>query len=365
LYIGSKDGLEKKIIEKLKIPFKSVLTGKLRRYFSWQNFLDLFKIPIGILQSIFILKKFNPDVIFSKGGYVSVPVVIAGFFLRKRIVLHESDISIGLANKICSFFADEILLANEISKKYFKNKKITVVGIPVRKSILSGSKEKARKLLGFDDKKPVLLVMGGSLGAQAINEVIFEVLEEILKRFQVIHIIGKRKNLESNVVNVSNVASVRHAYKLYGNYRSFEYVDENLADFYALTDLIISRAGANALAEFACLQKKVLLIPLSKFASRGDQIENAEDFIKKYGGQILYQENLNGKNLLSKIDDLKKKNGGREFGRREYEFGEREYEFEEREYEFEEREYEFARSRGDEEIIHLKAVKEILKSLIS
>jgi len=257
------------------------------------------------------------------------------------------------------------LLANEISKKYFKNKKITVVGIPVRKSILSGSKEKARKLLGFDDKKPVLLVMGGSLGAQAINEVIFEVLEEILKRFQVIHIIGKRKNLESNVVNVSNVASVRHAYKLYGNYRSFEYVDENLADFYALTDLIISRAGANALAEFACLQKKVLLIPLSKFASRGDQIENAEDFIKKYGGQILYQENLNGKNLLSKIDDLKKKNGGREFGRREYEFGEREYEFEEREYEFEEREYEFARSRGDEEIIHLKAVKEILKSLIS
>lgn len=278
------------MMKKLNIPFKAVCTGKLRRYFSLENLLDLFRIPIGFLQSLLFLHRFKPDLVFSKGGYVSVPVVFAAFCLRIRVVLHESDISPGLANRICSRFASEILLSSKLSERFFPKKPTQLTGIPIRHSILSGSKSEALEFLGFNQEKPVLLIMGGSSGARAINEVIDFCLDELLNDFQVVHISGQQefKRQKKN------------------GYRTFAYLNEELADVYALADIVISRAGANSLAELAALAKKVILIPLPKLASRGDQIENAEDFVENYGGEVLYQENLNAETLLQAVKKASK-----------------------------------------------------------
>ncbi len=319
LYIGSRSGMEKRLIKSLNVPFKAIYTGKLRRYFSFENFLDLFKIPIGFFQSLYYLNKFHPDLVFSKGGYVSVPVVFAAFVLRKKVILHESDFSPGLANKICSCFASLILLSDKDSKKFFPNKKTEITGIPIRKFILNGDKCKAMEILKFDNKKPVLLIMGGSLGAQAINEVVFESLDEILKKFQIIHIVGKVPSTKYQVPSTKyqvrstkyqvpstkyQVPSTKYQVPSTKFYKQFKYVDKELPDFYALADVVLSRAGANTLAELASLRKKVLIIPLPKFASRGDQIENAQIFAKDYGGKVLLQENLTKDTLLTALDEV-------------------------------------------------------------
>lgn len=294
LYIGSREGLEKTLLKDAGIKFQAIFTGKLRRYFSFENFVDFLKLPLGFFQSLFYIFRFQPDVIFSKGGYVSVPVVLAAYCLRKKIILHESDLTCGLANRICMRFADQILLGQEESRKNFPNKKsIEVVGIPIRNFIVKGDKKDAADILKFTQKLPVLLIMGGSLGAQAVNEVIWESLKELTQKFNVVHITGKVLNSECQASSIK-----------YPNYRSFEYVDKELPDFYALADAIVSRAGANSLAELSCLNKKVLLIPLPKFASRGDQIDNAKVFVKKYGGIVLMQEELNKEYLMKNLDDL-------------------------------------------------------------
>lgn len=262
------------MVEKIGIPYKSVACGKLRRYFSIDNLIDIFKVPVGIFQAWRILRKYKPDVVFSKGGFVSVPVVIAASWIGVRIIIHESDVRPGLANKICSRYADKICVSFEETEKYFKKytRKIVLTGNPVRKSVLDGNAENGYKFTGLDKHRPIILVMGGSQGAQQINELVKGGMSELLKRFQIVHICG-RGNLDMSLHKKG--------------YVQYEFLNEQMKDVYAICELVISRGGANSLAEIAALKKKALVIPLGTMASRGDQIENAEIFARKLGWGVM------------------------------------------------------------------------------
>jgi len=290
LYIGEHAGVEKDFVMKFavshgfRVEVREIICGKMRRYFSFQNFLDFFKVPVGIIQSIFILASFKPQVVFSKGGYVSVPGVIACGFLnffrkifgKERIVLfvHESDVVPGIANRVGAKFADKIFVSFEESKKYFKKKsRVVVTGNPVRKDVLKGNKENGMKLCGFNRFKPVILVMGGSLGAMQINNLVWGNLDELLKRYQIVHIAGK--------------GNIKFGLKKEG-YKQFELLFEELKDVYAVSDLVVTRGGANSLAEIASMEKKAVVIPLGMASSRGDQIVNAKICSSEYGWQVLY-----------------------------------------------------------------------------
>jgi len=290
-YIGSKNGMERKIIEDINVQYSWIFCGKLRRYFSWQNFLDFLKVPLGIFQSVYYLIKMKPDLIFSKGGSVSLPVTIAGFILRKPVYIHESDTAPGLANKISFFFADKILLSfdetkNNLKEKY--KKKSLVVGNPVRLDILDGSREKGLKFCGFAGEKDVLMILGGSQGAMQINKLIWDNIDDILKNFDIVHQAGKG-NL--------NLLVKRK------NYKQVEFLGEEIRDVYKISDVIISRAGANSLAEIEILNKKALIIPL-EFASRGDQVHNAEVY-GKYENFIVMSGEINEKDFLNNLLKLK------------------------------------------------------------
>lgn len=273
LYIGSRAGVEKKMAEKFGIDYKGVSCGKLRRYFSFRNFIDPFKIPVGILQARGALKKFTPDVLFSKGGFVSVPVVLAAVTLKIPIITHESDVIPGLANKIGARFAKKICLSFEESKKYLEkySEKIVFTGNPVREKLAHGSREDALKFTKLTGEKPAILVIGGSQGAVQINNLVRKTLDDLLKDFEIVHSCGKGnvdKSLERD------------------GYTQYEYLDEQLPDIFALCDLVVSRGGANTLAEIAFLGKKAVIIPLGEDVSRGDQVKNAEVFAKKYGWEV-------------------------------------------------------------------------------
>lgn len=275
LYIGSKRGMEGKMIKKLGVRFEGVSCGKLRRYFSWENFKDFFRVPKGIYEAFKMLRKYNPELIFSKGGYVAVPVVVAAWILRIPVVAHESDVAPGLANKISFRVAKKICLSFEDTKKYLKKswkKKAAVTGTPIRKSILKGDVDNGRKFCGFDSYRPVILAMGGSQGAMQINDLVKGALDELLKRYQVVHIVGKG-NLDLGIHKKG--------------YKQFEYIDKEIADVYAMSKLIISRAGANSLAEIGVLGKKAVIIPLGTAGSRGEQVMNAKTFSKKFPWSVL------------------------------------------------------------------------------
>ncbi len=251
------------MIEKIGIDFKSVSCGKFRRYFSFNNFLDSFRVPLGMLQAGRILKKFKPDVVFSKGGFVSFPVAIMAGFLKIPVICHESDVRPGIANKFCAKFAKKICISFEESRSYFKEfaKKIVFTGNPVRN--LKGDKDKGFRFTRLNDHKPILLVMGGSQGAVQINDLVTETIDELLKQFQIIHIRG-RNNLDLSLKKKG--------------YVQYEYLDEEIGDVYAISDIVVSRGGANSLAELALLKKKAVIIPLGSHASRGDQVDNAKKF---------------------------------------------------------------------------------------
>jgi UDP-N-acetylglucosamine--N-acetylmuramyl-(pentapeptide) pyrophosphoryl-undecaprenol N-acetylglucosamine transferase len=290
-YIGSRNGIEKEIIQKNEIPYFEISSGKIRRYFDIKNFSDPFKVLKGVFEAARILTKEKPDLVFSKGGFVSVPVVIAASIKKIPVVAHESDITPGLANKLASPFCDKLCVTFRESLKYIKGNKGVLTGSPIREEILNGSKVKGQKLCGFYGDKEVLFIMGGSLGSKVINEVIRENLEELLKNFDIIHICGK-ENIDEELVK-------------YKNYKQFEFVGEELPDFMALADYIVSRAGANSIFEFLALKKPTLLIPLSKKASRGDQILNAESFKKEGYSLVLDEEDITSESFLRKIDELK------------------------------------------------------------
>jgi UDP-N-acetylglucosamine--N-acetylmuramyl-(pentapeptide) pyrophosphoryl-undecaprenol N-acetylglucosamine transferase len=289
-YIGSTSGLEEALVAPADIPFKGVRSGKLRRYFSLKTLFEPFQILIGVVQAFFYLSKLKPDVVFSKGGFVAVPVVVAAFLKRIPVVAHESDLTPGLANKLSYPFSKTICVTFPGGDKYFKNKeKVRVTGTPIRDELLKGNKEKARAFCGFSEAKPTLLIMGGGQGSVFINEAIRESLSELTQQFCIIHLCGRGK--------VDPSVSIP-------NYAQFEYVSKELPDCFALADLVIARSGANSVYEILALKKPHIFIPLSLKASRGDQIHNA-NFFKETGiSTVLDEDTLSKEALLQSIDEV-------------------------------------------------------------
>jgi len=289
-YIGSKNGMEKQLIENLGVPYHSINSGKLRRYIDIKNITDLFRILDGLRQSISVLRKLKPKVVFSKGGFVSCPVVWAAWFCRIPVVIHESDMTPGLANRLSIPAASKICYTFPESKEHISAEKGILTGLPIRKSLLSGDKSIGLKACGFSDKKPVVLIIGGSQGSENINKVIKKGLNSLLVDYQICHICGKN-NVDPSLKSLSS-------------YSQFEYIDEEIPHFLAMADIIVSRAGATTLFEMLALQKPNILIPLSKKASRGDQILNAESFEKQGFSYVISEENFDEKALTEGIMEV-------------------------------------------------------------
>lgn len=292
-YIGSLDGIEKKLIEELNIPYYGIASGKLRRYFDLKNFSDPFKVLKGYAQSRKLLKKLKPDVIFSKGGFVTVPVVVAAKSCKIPAIIHESDMTPGLANKLAIPSATKVCCNFPETLKHLPEEKAVLTGTPIRQELLSGDKLEALKFCGFTANKPVIMIIGGSLGAAAVNDSMRKILPELLKDFQVVHLCGKGK-LDESLQNTEG-------------YIQFEYIKKELADLFALANIVVSRAGANAICELLALQKPNLLIPLSAKASRGDQILNARSFEKQGYSMVLEEEEITNEKLLETIHTLYEK----------------------------------------------------------
>lgn len=290
LYIGSEKGIEKDLIGKMGIPYEGIATGKLRRYIDIKNLSDPFRVIKGYAEARRILRKYKPDVLFSKGGYVAVPVVLAAHRLRIPVIAHESDMTPGLANKITMPLCEKICCNFPETLEYLPKGKGVLSGSPIRKELLSGSREEGLRFAGLSGEKPVILVIGGSLGAVHVNEAVRKVLPELLKNYDVIHICGA-KNVDDSLRGTPG-------------YVQFGYVNEELKDLFAAADLFISRAGANAICEILALNKPNLLIPLGGEASRGDQILNARSFEKQGYSVVLCEEELTDERLLSEVEAL-------------------------------------------------------------
>ena len=289
-YIGSYNGIEKELIEQFGIPYHGISSGKLRRYFSVQNFTDPFRVLKGFGEAQKLIKLLKPDVIFSKGGFVSVPVVMAGKKCKVPVIIHESDMTPGLANKLSIPSAVKVCCNFPETVELLPADKAVLTGSPIRQELLEGDAEKARNFTGFTSEKPVILVIGGSLGAVAVNNAVRSNLPELLKDFQVIHLCGRGK-LDPTLNNLNG-------------YVQYEYIKEELKDLFALTDIVISRAGANAICELLALHKPNLLIPLSANASRGDQILNARSFERQGFSMVLEEEEITSEKFLSCVHTL-------------------------------------------------------------
>ncbi len=291
-YIGSKNGIEKEIITERfpNVHYQPISSGKLRRYFSWKNFSDPFRVLKGTLETSKWLKKWKPDIIFSKGGFVSVPVVIAAKKKKIPVAIHESDVTPGLANKLAVPFATKIFTTFPETVDHLAKPNTLYVGAIIREDLYSGDARKGRERCGFDEHKPVLMIMGGSLGAQKINGMVRSNLDKLTAEFQIVHLCGKG--------NVDSTIQMKE-------YRQFEYVTDELADLLAATDLVLTRAGSNSIFEFLALKIPMLLIPLSRQASRGDQIVNARSFEKQGFALVLEEENLTKESLYKSIIQLR------------------------------------------------------------
>ncbi len=263
-YIGSYDGIEKKLIGDFGLPYYGISTGKLRRYFSWKNFSDPFRVLKGFSEAKKALKEIRPDVVFSKGGFVSVPVVRAAASLHIPCIIHECDMTPGLANKLCIPVAQKVCCNFPETVSMLPADKAVLTGTPIREELFQGDRAEGLSLCGFTDKKPVVMVIGGSLGAVHVNDLVRAALPELLKDFQVAHICGNGK-LDESLQNTPG-------------YTEFEYVKDDLKHLFAAADVVISRAGANAICELLALKKPNLLIPLPANASRGDQLLNARSY---------------------------------------------------------------------------------------
>lgn len=289
-YIGSYNGIEKGLIEKQDIPYYGISSGKLRRYFDPKNFSDPLKVLKGYAQARSLMHKLKPDIVFSKGGFVSVPVVLAAKHARIPVIIHESDITPGLANKLAIPSASKVCCNFPETLAHLPEGKAIVSGSPIRSELLTGSKEKAYTYTGLMSDKPVILIIGGSLGSQVINEAVRRLLPKLLPTYQFIHLCGKG-NLDPTLHHMDG-------------YVQYEYVTDELADLFAVADLVISRAGANAICELQALCKPNILIPLSKAASRGDQILNANSFKKQGFSYVIEEENLTEQTLLKGISTV-------------------------------------------------------------
>lgn len=289
-YIGSYEGIEKKLIEELGIPYYGISSGKLRRYLDVKNFTDPFKVLKGFFEAKKLMKQLKPDVVFSKGGFVTVPVVIASSRKKIPTFIHESDMTPGLANKLSIPFATKVCCNFPETVEHLPKEKAVLTGTPIRQELLSGNPERARKFTGFSSDKPVIMIIGGSLGAAAVNDAVRAILPQLLEDFQVVHLCGKGK-LDNSLNNTKG-------------YVQYEYIKKELADLFALADIVISRAGANAICELSALNKPNLLIPLSARASRGDQILNAHSFERLGYSKVLEEEEITKESLLDAVRDL-------------------------------------------------------------
>ena len=289
-YIGSYEGIEKKLITDAGIPYDGISSGKLRRYFDLKNFSDPFRVLKGYAEACKLIKNYKPDVVFSKGGFVSVPVVLAAKRYHVPTIIHESDMTPGLANKLSIPFATKVCCNFPETVSELPANKAILTGTPIRQELLSGNPKKALAFTGLSSEKPVIMVIGGSLGAVAVNNAVRAILPELLKDFQVIHLCGKGK-LDSSLTDTKG-------------YVQYEYIKDELADLFALADIVISRAGANAICEISALKKPNLLIPLSARASRGDQILNARSFEKLGYSMVLEEEEITNQKLLESIQTL-------------------------------------------------------------
>ena len=291
-YIGSYNGIEKTIIgDKFPdIPYHSISNGKLRRYFSIKNFSDPFKVLYGTVQALTVLKKVKPSIVFSKGGFVSVPVVLAAKLANIPVVIHESDLTPGLANKIASSFAEHIFTVFDETVRHLPDNKASSIGAILRPDLFQGDEKIAEQLTGFDASKETVIIMGGSQGSAKINEVIKQNIEQLTNRFQVIHLCGKG-NKDDSLVDKPN-------------YAAFEYVTNELPHLMKMSNYVISRAGSNSIFEFLELKKPMLLIPLSVQASRGDQVLNAKYFEKKGFASILEEENLTPTTFMDSFNQI-------------------------------------------------------------
>ena len=287
-YIGTKAGIERTLIEPMEgVTYHAVSSGKLRRYFDLKNFTDPFRVIAGVFQSFNIVRKLKPSLVFSKGGFVSVPVVVGAALCRVPVVMHESDITPGLANKLCKPFAKAVCTTFPECAKLLGSKGL-LTGTPLRSTIFSGEREKGLALVGFDGSKPVLMMIGGSLGAQTVNAALREALPELTKKFDVLHVCGKGNRDEK--------------LDAMPGYRQFEYLSAELPDAFACADIVLSRAGSNSLSELMALKKPMLLIPYH--SGRGDQVLNANSLKARGLAHVMIQSDMNAKSLTDALDAL-------------------------------------------------------------
>lgn len=291
IYIGSKNGIEKEEITKRfpEVKYYGISSGKLRRYISTENIKDIFKVQKGLIDALRVLKKEKPDIVFSKGGFVAVPVTIAAKILNIKTIIHESDVTPGLANKLALKFATKLYTTFEETLKYVPADKSDYVGSIIRDDLFSGEASKAYQITQFNRYKKVVMIMGGSLGSKIINQVIRNNLDILLNKYQIIHLVG-RGNLDISIHK--------------SGYYQREFVSQELMHLYKITDIMISRAGANALFEFLALQKPMILIPLGLDQSRGDQIENAKIFKDKGFARVLEEDQLDSQSLINALENV-------------------------------------------------------------
>ncbi len=287
-YIGSYSGIEKELMEKEGIPYYGIDTGKLRRYMSVKNLSDPARVLHGYHQARKLLKELKPDIVFSKGGFVAVPVVFAAHSLKIPVVTHESDMTPGLANRLTLSSADKICCNFPETLTKLPEGKAVLTGAPIREALLQGTREGGLRMTGFAGRKPVLMIIGGSLGSVAINESVRRILPRLLPDFDIIHICGR--------------GNFSEALKDQQGYRQYEYLTDGLRHLYALSDIVISRAGANVICELLALRKPNILIPLPLDASRGDQILNAESFEKQGFSYLLRQEEMTDEKLYDAVN---------------------------------------------------------------
>ena len=289
-YIGSYQGIERRLIENAGIPYDGISSGKLRRYFDLKNFSDPFRVLKGYGEARRLLKRHRPDVIFSKGGFVAVPVVLAAKHFKIPVIIHESDMTPGLANKICIPSAAKVCCNFPETLKYLPADKAILTGSPIRADLLQGDRLAGLNYSHLSSEKPILMVIGGSLGSVAVNQAVRAILPRLLENFQIIHICGKG-NLDESLIGTPG-------------YVQYEYVDAPLKHLFAAADVVISRAGANSICELLALKKPNLLIPLPASASRGDQILNAASFAKQGFSKVLEEEQITPDTLYEAVTQL-------------------------------------------------------------
>ncbi len=289
-YMGSYDGIEKKLIEDFNIPYIGIATGKFRRYLDLKNLTDPFRVIKGFGEARKFLKEYKPDVVFSKGGFVSVPVVRAAATLGIPCIIHESDMTPGLANKLCIPVAKKVCCNFPETYKMLPQEKSVLTGSPIRSELAQGNKIAGLDMCGFTANKPVIMVMGGSLGAANVNKAVRDALPLLLPKYQIVHLCGKGK-LDETLLNTTG-------------YKQFEYIKAELKDLFAMTDIVISRAGANAICELLALHKPNILIPLPAASSRGDQLLNAKSFEDQGFSIVINEEDITTELLTKKVNEL-------------------------------------------------------------